>query len=540
MALAGGTFSLCLRFIARRRTQNIQSGRAVSYPHLEPFLGLDLLILTIWRMLTHTHIAAVAERHRKYGCTFTINQFGNTTFHTSNPHNIRTAFDTASQDWHVGPARLRAMEPLCGRGFLTSDGENWAMYRNMLRPLFTKSNVDDLSAFSKFVDELLITLPRDGTTIDLAPVIDDFVRRKHLCCYLDSTNRWNKFLDLSGHWLLGDRFSALRRDEGQASENPPEISSSRFLEALHAAEFWVGIRVTFGWLGLHLATQYFRNHCKYVHSFLAPYIHQALSMQNTKNDNTSSLGMDSSSRSRGSGTRDLLRALTQHSAEIDVVRAQLLQTMITSQETISTLLCNAVFLLSRHPDVWKTLRERVVRDRGTGFTADALRNMTFVQNIIKECMNHALSFEIFANIIEALRLYPVFGQLGRTAVRDTILPKGGGATGEDPIFAQKGDRIIASFFALHRDQETFGVDADTFRPSRWQTIKCGTWEYLPFLEGPRRCPAQDLVFLQVSYCLVRLALHVERIESRDNRPWAGEWRLTLKNAHGCKVALYAK
>ena len=101
------------QFMRKVTLQNRKSSKCVSYPHLELFLGLDLLIVTMWRMITHTHIVAVAERHRKYGSTFSINQFGNKTFHTIDPQNIRAVFGTASRDWHVEPARLQAMAPLC-------------------------------------------------------------------------------------------------------------------------------------------------------------------------------------------------------------------------------------------------------------------------------------------------------------------------------------------------------------------------------------------------------------------------------------------
>ena len=138
----------------------------------------------------------------------------------------------------------------------------------------------------------------------------------------------------------------------------------------------------------------------------------------------------------------------------------------------------------------------------------------------------------------ALRLYPIFFDIGRNAVRDTVLPKGGGKTGEDPVIARKGDDIIVNFYTLHRSKDTFGADAEVFRPERWQDIKCGRWEYLPFLEGTRRCAGQKLAILQVSYCLAVMALRIDRIESRDDRPWAKQAKLTTKNIHGCIVALH--
>ena len=50
--------------------------------------------------------------------------------------------------------------------------------------------------------------------------------------------------------------------------------------------------------------------------------------------------------------------------------------------------------------------------------------------------------------------------------------------------------------------------------------------------------AQPLV--EASYVLVQMAITFETLESRDNAPWKGEFKLTCKNSNGCKVALYKR
>lgn len=133
------------------------------------------------KKLTH-NITVVQENHEVLGHTFASNEFGTVMFHTVHPQNIRGVCSTASSDWHVGPARLRAMEPFCGRGFLTTDGEEWEGYREMLKPLFVKSFVDDLSVISSSFDELLDgSMLLDGSTVDVAPILYDFVcNQKHI------------------------------------------------------------------------------------------------------------------------------------------------------------------------------------------------------------------------------------------------------------------------------------------------------------------------------------------------------------------------
>jgi len=95
-----------------------------------------------------------------------------------------------------------------------------------------------------------------------------------------------------------------------------------------------------------------------------------------------------------------------------------------------------------------------------------------------------------ANILSALRLFPVVPFNGRAAVKDTTIPTGGGPDGKSPIFVRKGQNVEYSTYAMHRRQDIWGPDADFFRPERWSEPRktgYGGFEYLPFNGGPRIC-----------------------------------------------------
>lgn len=62
----------------------------------------------------------------------------------------------------------------------------------------------------------------------------------------------------------------------------------------------------------------------------------------------------------------------------------------------------------------------------------------------------------------------------KVAVRDTVLPHGGGPDGNAPVFVPKGRKVLYSFYALQRNKETYGEDADEFRPERWENLRV-TW-----------------------------------------------------------------
>ena len=58
--------------------------------------------------------------------------------------------------------------------------------------------------------------------------------------------------------------------------------------------------------------------------------------------------------------------------------------------------------------------------------------------------------------------------LSKTAVRDTILPIGGGPDSKSPIFVPAGTQIMYNLDALHQRKDLWGPDACEFRPERWE------------------------------------------------------------------------
>ena len=126
----------------------------------------------------------------------------------------------------------------------------------------------------------------------------------------------------------------------------------------------------------------------------------------------------------------------------------------------------------------------------------------------------------------------------RLCLEDTILPLGGGPHGRAPMLVEKGSNVVLNYHALHRDKTFWGDDADEFRPERWDTVR-PTWEYLPFSGGPRICPAQQMVFTDAAYIIVRVIQRFSRIENQDPMPWTEQFRMTVENRNGVKVKVFA-
>lgn len=138
--------------------------------------------------------------------------------------------------------------------------------------------------------------------------------------------------------------------------------------------------------------------------------------------------------------------------------------------------------------------------------------------------------------MKALRLYPVVPINVRMASKDTHLPLGGGPDGKSPLHVHKGEDIMYSVYTMHRLPETFGPDAEEFRPERWEKTRPG-WGYLPFNGGPRICIGQQFALTEAAYTIVRILQEFETIESRDPRPFEEYLNITMSSFHGTMVSM---
>ncbi len=100
----------------------------------------------------------------------------------------------------------------------------------------------------------------------------------------------------------------------------------------------------------------------------------------------------------------------------------------------------------------------------------------------------------------ALRLYPSVPVNTRTALNTTVLPTGGGPDGKSPILIPKGSAMAYSVYTLHRRPDLYGIDAECFRPERWdedlplfRDRVTQNYGYLPFSGGPRICLGSELI-----------------------------------------------
>lgn len=67
-----------------------------------------------------------------------------------------------------------------------------------------------------------------------------------------------------------------------------------------------------------------------------------------------------------------------------------------------------------------------------------------------------------------LRLIPPVPTNSRKANKDTVLPRGGGPDGKQPVLVPAGQAVRWSLMSMQRRTDIYGPDADEFRPERWE------------------------------------------------------------------------
>lgn len=254
-----------------------------------------------------------------------------------------------------------------------------------------------------------------------------------------------------------------------------------------------------------------------MHAFADSLIHEAIVRQASVGEQKSADSETASKNERYVFLHELLK----QTQDPERIRSELLNILFAGRDTTAGLLSNLWFELARRPDIWAKLRAEVDELHGQRPDYAQIKGMKYVRWVLNEC----------------LRLMPIIPVNARIAVRDTVLPVGGGEDGKAPAFVPKNSVVLYYPWSMHRRKDFFGEDANEFRPERWETLRPG-WEYLPFNGGPRICVGQQFALVEASYTTIRLIQAFPRIEARDEREWCEQATLTLASGVGCKVALF--
>lgn len=136
----------------------------------DPFSAFDA------QLKNHLDLKSLTRLHAHYGTTFQITPMvTKPIIYTICPENLKEIM-TNGRDFGVEPLRGESMRPFCGKGFLTSDGDDWMASRRMLKPCFGKKHIEDLSTLNRGVDGMIDKIVEAKGTVDLQPLLFDMVR----------------------------------------------------------------------------------------------------------------------------------------------------------------------------------------------------------------------------------------------------------------------------------------------------------------------------------------------------------------------------
>jgi cytochrome P450 len=200
----------------------------------------------------------------------------------------------------------------------------------------------------------------------------------------------------------------------------------------------------------------------------------------------------------------LLRARTEEGEELTdyEIRSELLTLVLAGHETTANSLAWAWERLVRNPDA----RARLVESVRSGDEA-------------------AGAAAIEATITETMRSRPVVPIVGRRAMLPWRL-------GEYGIRADTP--ILISILLLHHREELY-EDPFEFRPERWDDRKPGTYEWLPFGGGIRRCLGAALAMAEQRAVLEATARRLDLAAAEPEPERALHRNVTMIPARGGRV-----
>jgi cytochrome P450 len=179
------------------------------------------------------------------------------------------------------------------------------------------------------------------------------------------------------------------------------------------------------------------------------------------------------------------------------LRDEIITLLVAGHETTATALAWALERLSRHPSVLARLYEEIDANDGDDYLEAVCR--------------------------ETLRVRPVIQDVMRRVKETTDLPNGR---------VERGAMIMPAIELAHLDAATYD-DPHEFRPERFLDTKPGTYTWLPFGGGTRRCIGASFALMEMKTVLKTVLQQVQPATTKAPRIR----HVTLVPAKGARIAV---
>jgi cytochrome P450 len=389
----------------------------------------------------------------------------------NSPELVHDVLVARARSFEKSPVVRAALHPLVGDGLFTSEGELWRRQRKLMAPLFPPAAIagfaDDMTAATRRVTAGW----RDGAAVDVAAAATRITMTVAGKTLFDADT-------FSEADELGEALTVALAWAGEAGGR---------IELIAQARASIGVRLLAERLPRAAAAPLHRLARRLTVPILWPgarsrALKQAIALLDAR-----VARMIAERRASAAGRHDLLSLLlgardedTGAAMPDRQVRDEVLTLFVAGHETTATGLAWALWLLARHPAIYRALRAEVdAIERAP--TADDVRRLPLALRVFKE----------------ALRLYPPVYIFGRVAIADVQV---------GPYLLPNGTVVLISPWALHHRAEIY-PDPERFDPDRFLPAAEAARHrsaYIPFSAGPRTCIGNHFALMEGPLVLAQI------------------------------------
>lgn len=406
-----------------------------------PFLGVGHLMM-------QNSIQLITSLWQRYGDTVAVPLPGISGVQTCDPELIQRCLLQTERQFSKGKIYQR-LSLLFGDGLVTSQGEIWKAHRRYMDPLFTQRSV---MLYMNLIDQKSRKLVQKWQAAS----------NQMVDVSLDA-------MDLTFEVLIEAIFSKdLGADtaEIRADLEVMHDYSKYLMYSLWIPPLWVPTRKN-----IRLRSSMRRLEKAVAHAI---WERQSTDWQSKTHDLISLLLALKNEAGE--------RALDDHQ-----IRDHLLTMYIAGHDTTAHTLSFALYLLAKHPEILKKLRESIksiLKENELSFKE--LKEMDYLDKVIHETM----------------RLYPTAWSINRISHEDIRYKE---------YFFPKGTTFFLPQYLVHRHPD-YWLKPEEFRPEHFDHEEVANrhkFAFFPFGGGPRNCIGYHLAMMELKVALVHIVLNFD-------------------------------
>jgi cytochrome P450 len=149
---------------------------APQYPHRDPVFGIDFFVKFMKAFQAGNFLDFNKTMFDQHGKTFTVKSFGTRVIKTIDPEVSKAVHATYFANFGLQPLRYDTAEHLWGNGIIVVDGPHWKHGRALIKSSFDVVHIANFDRLRKHTHVFMELIPRDGATVNLAPLFKRLVR----------------------------------------------------------------------------------------------------------------------------------------------------------------------------------------------------------------------------------------------------------------------------------------------------------------------------------------------------------------------------